>query len=157
MKFTDQEMMVVGHAGLMRRVTAIREGYTPTHGLKSSLEEYGIDIEGAYCEYAAASELGVFWRGLLGPGKVEDIGGYHVRGTRRLNGCLILHKSDPDGVKFLLVTGEKGHYIVRGWMTSTEGKNDDKYWKTEMYGKPVRPAYFVPQSDLHPLVQDNPF
>jgi len=157
MRLTDEEMLHCGIEGLLRRIRSIRKGSSPTHGLKPGPEEWGIDIEGSMYEYAAAKELGVFWKGLEGPGKVEDIGGYHVRGSRHLNGHLTLHKSDPDGVKFLLVTGEKGHYIVRGWMTSTEGKNDDKYWKTSPHGKPVRLAYFVPQSDLHPLVQDNPF
>ena len=141
-KLDGAEMLLAGHAGLMRQVQNLRDGRKAAYGA-GNMADWQLHIEGAMCEMAVAKRLGCWWPG-KGTFRGDDAGDVQVRGTAHGNGRLILHKEDADHDIFWLVTGINGHYWVRGWITGHEGKQE-KYWTDPGTG---RPAFFVPQEDL---------
>jgi len=74
----------------------------------------------------------------------DDAGPYQVRSSQRENASLILHPEDLDDKIYYLITGANGNYMVCGYISGKNGKQQ-KYWKDPTGG---RPAFFVPQADL---------
>ena len=137
------EMMQGALCGIMRQLTNLKKGHKNAHGLGNG-KDWQVNVEGALAEMALAKFLDVYWTN--GEFRAPDVGVVDVRSTHHMNGCLIVHDEDDSGRVFWLLTGENGKYTIRGWMYGYEAQNKEKYWKDPVGG---RPAYFVPQSDLH--------
>ena len=132
-------------AGVMRRVSDMKVGRAPGHGLDPS-DEWGVDIRGALGEMAVAKWLGVYWSGRF-EFRGVDVGHVEVRTAAKPTHSLILHDRDPDARPFILVTGTCREFELRGWVYGSEGKRRE-FWSDPKGG---RPAYFVPQSALNPM------
>lgn len=130
--------------GCTRRLRGLQKSMAERHGAAGRGDAWGLNIEGAAAEYAAAKALNVCWSFAPGPGYDGDIGhGFEVRSTPREDGRLILHESDPDDRPFLLVTGQIPTFTIRGWIMAGDAKKD-YFWRDDV----PEPAYFVPQSAL---------
>lgn len=147
--FTTEELVRYGTYGLSRCANALEMRRAGAHGFDRHNERWQIDVEGVLTEAAAAHALGLPYEPCVGELDTldGDIGpGLQVRGTRYPKGSLLVHDSDVDDHKFILVTGIYGVYDVRGWIFASEGK-DKALWR-EYKG---RGAYWVPQDKLRPL------
>lgn len=144
-ELTMTEIMQAAQVGIMRRMQRLRSKIPLSHGLKEGTE-WQLFIDGALSECALAKYLNVYWAGC---GEINglDVADVEVRSTKYHNGMMIMHKSDKDDVKYYLLTGSEGKYIIRGWIYGREGKQD-KYW-TVKTDRP--PAYWIPQNVLHDM------
>lgn len=109
------------------------------------------EIEGVLGELVVASVFGVYWRGAAddgSEGQPDDVDGMQVRATPRLDGCLIVHRKDLDDAPFILVCGIPPTFTIPGWLTGAAAKQL-RWWRNDVRS----PAYFVPQSELHPIEQ----
>ncbi len=141
-ELTPEEFLVGAVSGVYRRIRSHLRGKRDRHG-HSGFDVWSMDIEGALAELAVAKLLGVYWSGQQGVG-TRDVLGYEIRQTSYADGHLILHKSDTDDVRYLLVTGQLGTYDVRGYVYGHEGKREE-FWSELQRG---RPAFNVPQDAL---------
>jgi len=150
-EFSPSELMQIGMAGVMRRISAIQKQRSPQHGIRPDAE-WQADIEGILGEYALAKYLNRFWSPIVGRLDTDmgDVHGFQVRATPWRNGCLIINKKDPDDDVFILVTGENTtgkRWTLRGWLYGRDAKNE-RFWTAKQKD---RYAYFVPQDQLQPL------
>lgn len=146
---TVDELIEFGRLGVARCAHALERRRNGAHGFNRDFERWQIDVEGLLAEYAAAKALGLPYEPVVGEldTKDGDIGpGLQVRSTKYPKGSLLVHDSDHDDHRFILVTGIYGVYDIRGWIFAHEGK-DKQLWK-EYKG---RGAYWVPQERLRPL------
>jgi hypothetical protein len=101
-------------------------------------------------ELALAKHLGIVY-GYQGYDKSRyDVGGYEVRTTMRVDGCLITHPGDKPAPYVLAIAfpGTKYDWTVelRGW-SWLDDANQPGHWRTD-----VRyPCYMTPQSVLQPM------
>jgi hypothetical protein len=82
----------------------------------------------------------------LDTGLGDVLPGIQVRSTKYKSGSLLVHKTDADDDRFVLVTGSQGAYDIRGWITGSDGKREE-FWKVYK----TRGAYWVPQDALKPF------
>ncbi len=82
--------------------------------------------------------------------KDDDVHGIQVRATDYGNGSLITHPDDKDAPYVLVTLAITGHMQVtaslQGWLP-LEQCNLWHYWRSNV----PYPAYFVPQTALHPM------
>ena len=147
--FTPDEIRRWAYAGVDRRVSAMIAGRKGAHGFNRD-DFWQLDLEGLLAEAAVAKHLGVHFSPVTGAldtasGDVGDTG-LQVRSTKHTNGSLIIHESDDDHHKFILVTGSQGRYDVRGWCVAREVKLKE-YWKVYK----TRGSFWVPQSALRSM------
>lgn len=150
--FTPDEMRRWAYAGVDRRVSAIEKGRRGAHGFNRD-DFWQLDVEGMLAEAAVARALGVFFSpvtGHLDTALGDVIPGVQVRSTKYKSGSLLVHDSDADDDRFLLVTGSSGTYHLAGWIMGSKGKL--KKFIKEYKG---RSAYWVPQSALTPFSVDD--
>jgi hypothetical protein len=146
---TDEEMLSCVTAGGARTINALSKGRRGAHGFNRDFERWQLDIEGVMCEAAAAKALGLTYSPTVGRLDTDlgDIGpGLQVRGTKYSTGSLLIHDTDNDRDRFILVTGIYGVYDIRGWIYAEHGKSE-RLWK--MYKG--RGAYWIPQDMLQPI------
>lgn len=116
-----------------------------------------IDPLGAVGELALSKHTGLPWwtylftqaefdNPALRPAGGRDVGHLDVRSTARENGCLILHKKDPDEVPFVLAYIKGRTVTLAGWVYAREGKVPS-HWRTNV----PWPAFFVPPHKLRPM------
>ena len=149
-ELTAQEVQMPGLAAVLRVGSALTNSLKHRYGFDGS-NSWQVEVESSCAELAVSKALGVYWSGLAGQG-ARDVTGCEVRHTERDQGRLILHPSDPDDVPFVLVTGSRGDYVIRGWIYGAEGKQD--MWWDDPTGK-GRPAFFVPQHALNEWKNDD--
>jgi hypothetical protein len=139
------EVLQAVHVGMLRQLNAIYRGRTDAHGFDG--DGWGRHVQGALSEYVVARELDCHWcvnTDMTRP----DVGPIQVRSTTRRDGRLIIHLTDPDPAAYVLAIGlSLTVWILAGWITGTEAKQDH-WWTDPNTG---RPAYFIPQSALHPI------
>jgi hypothetical protein len=145
---TWSEMWFGALVGVMRRIQDLKLERPDRYGADKHDDGWTHDIEAALGELALAKAMGVFWNGAIGNLKADDVGVLQVRTTRYDNGRLTIHPPDADDRAFVLITGRAPHFTLRGWMRACDAKQD-KWWTDPTGGK--RPAFFVPQSELHPI------
>ena len=143
-ELTAQEVQIAALAAVLRTGAALTNALQHRYGYDGA-NGWQVEIESSCAELAVCKALGVYWSGLAGPG-ARDVTGCEVRHTELDHGRLILHPSDPDDVPFVLVTGKRGDYELRGWIYGIDGKKD-MYWDDPT--RKGRPAFFVPQADLN--------
>jgi len=135
------------------RAVAVGQGRQRNNAAKGFRDKYGGEIgdgeqkhvDGALAEAAYARAMGLRSVGVLpGPDSGADVGDDGVRSTRRADGCLLLHPSDDDDRRFVLVVRitELTHRLV-GACYGRDGKRP-QYWREDVR----HPAYFVPQNVL---------
>ncbi len=147
---TLYELTFAGHIAVARHAEAIRlkckrlDGTTPT---------WDEEVEGCCAELAVAKALGVPWKADVNAFDTQDVAGFGVRHTKRLDGRLIVRKRDflryGDDGRFMLVTGERCHYRVPGWATIADVRDRGEWSNPNGWGG----AYFTPQSALRPVAE----
>jgi hypothetical protein len=144
-RLTASELRLAATNGVERRIQALSKNRKGAHGFNRE-EVWDIDIEGLAAELVVAKALGVYYVPVVGQ-LDTDLGdvmpGVQVRSSKHPNAHLLLHKSDADDDRFVLVTGSSGNYTIRGWCYGHEGKALE-YWRSFQ----GRTAYWVPQSVL---------
>ena len=140
---TESEIQQGAFVGMQRCVFAI------TSNLRNEQSNaWQNDIEGALAEMAFAKLLNVHWDGKIGKIEKGDVGHWEIRQTKMPDGHLLIYPSDLNDASYVLMTGQKGVYEVRGWILGREGKQH-KYWRADVTG--YRPCFWVPQSDLRSI------
>ena len=147
------EVLLGAYVGVRRHVNALARGAAPNHGYSGD-REWTLHIDGAIGELVVAKLLDRFWSGEgdYAPGKT-DVAGLEVRTRSRHDYELPIrpddleHKADKP---FVLVTGKAPDYLIHGWLRAGDARRDE-WWHD--YGGRGAPAYWVPQSALHPLRQ----
>jgi hypothetical protein len=133
-------------AGIDRHLYALAHGQSDRHNAPSAERGWQLDIQGAIAECVAARALNLYWAG--GRSLEGDIGPYQVRSTVRPNGRLVVNPDDPPDAVFILVVGIPPCFRVPGWILGGDAQQD-RYWTPGAQS----PAYFVPQTALHPLTE----
>lgn len=138
------EYSMAAHVGQMRTTESIRQGLKGSAQAHNSVNE----TEGAAAEMAVAKALGIYWDGSVNNFTEPDLPGLHVRYTHRTDGRLIIRPHDIDKfggeATYVLVTGMRGLYVVRGAIRAVDAQRDE-FWQAPG-GRPG--AWFVPQSSL---------
>lgn len=135
--------------GVERQIDSLGRGLADKHGANTD-DSWTLHIEGAAGEMAAAKALGRYWQMPVGTFKAGgDVGDFQVRTRSRHDYELIVREGDRDGDAFILVTGSIPRFQVHGWMRGRDAKRPE--WLKEHGGR--APAWFVPQAQLHPLVE----
>ena len=109
-----------------------------------------IHLLGAAGEMAVASYLGMkheLYKEVEAKRGSDDLPGIDVKTRSKSRYDLIIQKNEDPSKKFVLVTIENQQTFLHGWCYGHQGM-DARYWADPARG---RPAYFVPQSALHPM------
>ena len=134
-----------------------RQAVNETKGLRgrnggASFGGKALDIHllGAAGEMAVASYLGMkheLYKEVEAKRGSDDLPGIDVKTRSKLHYDLIVQKHENPSKKFVLVTIDNQQTFLHGWCYGHEAM-DAQYWADPARG---RPAYFVPQSALHPM------
>lgn len=147
---TWSEVAIAARIGEARTIRNRAKGNAHRHG-KAPGADWTTDIEAACAEVAAAKGLGYYMPIATSPDedRLGDLGyGLHVRHSDRDDARLILHPDDQDEGYYVLVTGLAPVYVLPGFIQGAAGKVER--WWADPTGQ-GRHAFFVPQSDLHPI------
>ena len=145
---TETEIEIAAIVAAKRQASNLFKRRPDAHGARCE-QGWSLHIEGACGEMAVAKWCGKYWNGAIGEMKADDVGKLQVRTRSNHTFDLIVHRDDPDKRAFVLVTGLAPNFILRGWIWGHEAKRDE-WWKDPAGG---RPAFFVPQSALRPMVK----
>ena len=145
---TETELEIAALVATKRQASNLCKRRPDAHGAKPDAG-WSLHIEGACGEMAVAKWAGKYWNGAIGDLKADDVGKLQVRTRSNHAYDLIVHRSDPDDRAFVLVTGLAPHFILRGWIWGRDAKRDE-WWRDPAGG---RPAFFVPQAALRPMVR----
>ena len=145
---TAPELVIASTVAMMRQTQNIKNGARETYGSDPKVAWQNA-VQGAIGELVVAKALGVYWSGNIGDFQAADVCKLQVRTTAWDQGKLIVHPDEADDEWFILVTGLKDTYHIRGAILGRHAKQD-RFWG-EL--QPGRPAYNVPQGpDLRPIV-----
>lgn len=147
---SKRELSIAAQVGCARHIAAMFDRRPDAHGL-SKADGWGLHVEGAAGEVAAAKALDHYWAPSVNSFKAEgDIGAsIQVRTRSRHSYELIIRRDDRDDDTYVLVTGTAPRFHVRGSILGRHGKQD-KWWQAHG-DRP--PAWFVPASALTPIEQ----
>jgi hypothetical protein len=143
-RLSHEDGMAARVVGLRRYQQAVEEARADTLG-QDSLTNH---VLGAAGECAFARFLGIEWDRSVGTFKTRpDVGGFEVRTARGLTSHLIIRPNDIAERKNALVCYERGTYlfVIVGWMRAADAQQP-QWWRTA-----PPPAWWVPQSALHPF------
>lgn len=149
---SPDELRRWAYAGVDRRISALENKRRGAHGFNRD-DFWQLDVEGMLAEAVAANALGVYFApvtGRLDTTLGDVLPGVQVRSTKYKAGSLLVHESDHDTDRFILVTGAAPTYTIRGWCLGSEGKQE-RFVKTYK----GRSAFWVPQSALHPFTKED--
>ena len=143
------EAFLASQVGSFRNTKSLAQGNPDAFGLSADKDGWGLHIEGAAGEMAAAKALNIYWSATVNTFKKGgDLGDrIQVRTRSKHDYELLVHPSDRDDDVFVLVTGKSPHFLVHGWISGRDAKQT-AYLKTHG-GRD--PAYFVPHRALHKL------
>jgi hypothetical protein len=152
---TVDELYVAAITGVHRQITSLDRDYvdrTERRGSKPNTP-WEAHIEGAAAELVVARTVDRYPTAMIHEGgaiPASDVSqNMHVRHTPEHDRCLIVRPGkDPEDGYFFLVTGQAPSYVIRGWITGRDARQDR--FVRDPGG--VAPAWFVPQSELKPLV-----
>jgi hypothetical protein len=100
-----------------------------------------------------AKALGTFWSGstTFATRHEGDLpGGVEVRTTTHAAGRLILHPTDPDDRRYILVVATLPIFDVVGWCYGRDAKRPE-HWADPTGNN--RPAFFTPRAALRPMAE----
>lgn len=138
---TAAEMMQGGLVGLMRRVGGMKAPTRDRYARKSS---WATDIDSAIAEMAVSKYRGIYWIGHRNS-TADLTDGREVRATIYENGHLLLHETDKDDRRFVLVVAKAPIYSIRGQFLAGNGKIDDYWHEADASGEA---CWWVPQALL---------
>jgi hypothetical protein len=149
--FTPEERQAAMDEGMRRQAVNEAKGLRGRNG-GASFGDKALDIHllGAAGEMAVASYLGMkheLYKEVEAKRGSDDLPGIDVKTRSKSRYDLIIQKSEDPDKKFVLVTIENQQTFLHGWCYGHQGM-DARYWADPARG---RPAYFVPQSALHPM------
>ena len=149
--FTLEERQAAMDEGMRRQAVNEAKGLRGRNG-GASFGSKALDIHllGAAGEMAVASYLGMkheLYKEVEAKRGSYDLPGIDVKTRSKSRYDLIVQKNEDPSKKFVLVTIENQQTLLHGWCYGHEGM-DAQYWADPARG---RPAYFVPQSALHPM------
>jgi len=76
--------------------------------------------------------------------QTDDVLGYQIKATERVDGSLIKQPHNPSGIYVLgIVNTTLNEVAFKGWMSSKEIQQEC-YWRSNV----PKPGFFVPQSEL---------
>lgn len=149
---TSYELAMAANAACLRNITA-NQRYKQKTKMKG---EWQAHIEGACGEVAVAKATGKYWGGSVNTfknGGDIDSTGWEVRTRSEEHYDLIIREDDPDGRKFILVTGTSPTFRIWGWIESREAKRPE--WLKNYGGHGM--AYFVPKQHLRGMETINEY
>jgi len=143
-KLDKYEVEAAAAVGLKRRIESsfkkLKSGSD-----SSQLERWGVDIEGALAELAAAKALNIYYGFHYNTfKKLADVGKYEIRSSPNPEANLIVRPKDAPDAIYILVTGTMPEYKIVGWITGEDAMNK-KYMRNP---RSLGAAFFVPQEDL---------
>lgn len=145
----DEWKMAIGVAA-DRQLSAIKKGLKDSVKKKKHwVEDLTFHAYGVIGEMAAAKVLGLTFTGSVDTFRNHpDLSGMEVRFRSNPTWQLIVRDNDKDDAKYLLVRGVPPSAVeVVGWIMGRDAKNPE--W-LRSYGN-LKPAHFVPDSELIPL------
>jgi hypothetical protein len=106
-------------------------------------------VLGFAAELALAKYLGVFPSGAFAFGAADVGRDWEAKGTDRPDGRLILQRgrTNPEH-RYVLLTGDGVTFMIRGWILGA----DALARPTTDAANNGRPAIWIPQNELHPVV-----
>jgi hypothetical protein len=148
-KLTAEDFMVACTKGAIRQLMAIKyDRMGHDHGgtsHRSIAQRLGDSVIGELGEMAVSRTLGLPITSHFESTSASDVSGFEVRCTEYQNGHLLLHKSSPDWVNYVLVVINRLEARIPGWIVARDGKQDS-YWRN---GDPG--CFYVPQSALNSI------
>ena len=150
--FTDEEREMARAEAFRRQAVNEAQGLRGRNGgaWKGS-KALDIHLLGAAGEVAVASYLGLkehlFKETEAKKGSDDLPGGIDVKTRSKASYDLIVQRQSDPNRKFVLVTIESQQTLIHGWCYGKDAMQS-QFWKDPARG---RPAYFVPQSALHPM------
>lgn len=135
--------------GGTRRTEAMRNQRLQSYGFVAR-NQVSFEAEGAGAELAVAKLLGRYWNALMmhfsreDPDVEPDI---QVRLRFNASRGLLVHETDPDHQRYVLVTGENASYHVVGWIEGHEAKRPEWQGRDNRHPR----SYAVPPHSLHPI------
>ena len=149
--FTDEEREMARAEGFRRQAVNEAQGLRGRNGgaWKGS-KALDIHLLGAAGEVAVASYLGLkehLFKETEAKRGSDDLPGIDVKTRSKASYDLIVQRQSDPNRKFVLVTIESQQTLIHGWCYGKDAMQD-QFWKDPARG---RPAYFVPQSALHPM------
>lgn len=146
MSLTTAECLLAAQVGCTRHVKALP--YTQQDGNKPGLG-WDEDINGAGGELMVAKYFGVYWPGFDNDGKGCDIGRMQIKTTTIWNGRLVVRNTEDENDACILVIGKMPTYSICGWLLAKDARQDKYLYNPSNNTNTNKPAYFVPQVDLH--------
>lgn len=149
--FTDEEREMARAEAFRRQTVNEAQGLRGRNGgaWKGS-KALDIHLLGAAGEVAVASYLGLkehLFKETEARRGSDDLPGIDVKTRSRHTYDLIVQKQENPDKKFFLVTIENQVTLLHGWCYGRQAMQE-RFWADPARG---RPAYFVPQSALHPM------
>jgi len=140
-EFCDQVQLIARANGQKNRYS-----WDPTPD-----EERQRVLVGFLGELALAKFMAVPYEFALGYDPARyDVAGHEVRSTQRFNGCLITHETDKPAIYVLALVHRISYYkfdvVLAGWIDLLDA-NTPNHWRTDVR----HPAFFTPQTVLHPM------
>lgn len=145
-----EEGLAAAERGADQQIGVYENSRWHDHGSRSKRSlrlRWADSIHGAMAEAAVSKLLGL----PVTPGKTGritygDIGGFiEVRATEWNSGHLIIYKSDPVDVPFILVVGHYPKFRAAGFVINKD--LEDRWWRADK--DPA--SWWVPQSALSPM------
>lgn len=143
---TEKQLRDAVSVGTERQIRNLFNNRKPRYKCHPA-DDWKVHIQGALGEKVVSLYLGIPWDGNMDQLSLPDVGTFQVRATPWPDGHLIVHKKDSDDQFFILVTGINLRHTIRGYRRADQVKIQ-KYWGELKKG---RPAFNVPQSDLHSI------
>lgn len=146
----SNELAAAAYVGLRRHMEAIRHDHKRPDGTTPLWDD---DIEGALAELAFSKHHNMYWAAHAGLGglRVPDVGQVHIRQAKKDFHKLIVRPQDimryGENAPFVLVTGERGRYWIRGWIQTGEARRDEWKENPNGYGQ----CWMVPPENLWPI------
>jgi len=106
------------------------------------------DVIGACAEMAFCKATGIPWEERINTFHRADVGeDIQIRGTWRVDGCLLHRPDEPAEHWYCLVTGDPPVMTIRGWIRGENARRDE--WRRNWNGGSL--VWAVPQAVLVPL------
>ena len=149
--FTPEERQAAMEEGMRRQaVNEAKRLRGRNGGASFGSKALEIHLLGAAGEMAVASYLGMkheLYKEVEAKRGSDDLPGIDIKTRSKHSYDLIVQKQENPDKKFVLVTIENQQTLLHGWCYGRQAM-DVRYWADPARG---RPAYFVPQSALHPM------
>ena len=148
------EWEMAATVGIRRHAIALSRSYSNRNN-EPQTYQWNPHVLGACGECAFAKASGLYWSGGLNTfhGRGGDVKHIEVRTRSRMNYDLIIRDDDDPKKPYVLVLAPPSPrpvFHVAGWIYGEEARRFPK----KNYGNKGKPAWFVPQEALRPVVRE---